>query len=422
MSGAPANQDVILERAAVTYDTPVYVYFTDGIAKKLDQLKSAFGDRFAISYAVKSNPNPGLLGWLKSRIEYLDVSSVGEFHLGRRAGWEPSRLSFTGPGKREFELRDALEGGLGELIVESVAEAVMADRIAGSIGIVQDIMIRISPDQVPKGFGDQMAGRPSAFGIDIETAHDEIPAILDLPNLKLTGLHIYSGTQCLIPGAICENYRQFLRIFRDLGARYDLTPEKLVFGSGLGIPYFENDKELDLEAIADGFLSELDAFRQEPRFQSAKLVLEMGRFLVGESGYFVTRVVATKNSRGTRIGVCDGGLNNHLAATGNFGMVIHRNYRMHKVGGGEPVGKINLAGPLCTPLDRIAVGVSLPEISVGDLIAVHNSGAYGLTSSPIHFISHRPPREILVEGDELRDVTRALGDIAPGPPVWGDGV
>jgi diaminopimelate decarboxylase len=95
---------------------------------------------------------------------------------------------------------------------------------------------------------------------------------------------------------------------------------------------------------------------------------------------------------------------------------------MHKVGGGEPAGKINLAGPLCTPLDRIAVGVNLPEITAGDLIAVHNSGAYGLTSSPIHFISHRPPREILVDGDELRDVTRALGDIAPGPPVWGDEV
>jgi diaminopimelate decarboxylase len=157
----------------------------------------------------------------------------------------------------------------GERRGDGVAEAVVADRIAGSMGIVQDIMIRISPDHVPKGFGDQMAGRPSAFGIDIETAYEEIPAILDLPNLKLTGLHIYSGTQCLIPGAISENYRQFLRIFRDLCARYDLTPEKLVFGSGLGIPYFENDKELDLDAIADAFLSELDAFRQEPRFRSA---------------------------------------------------------------------------------------------------------------------------------------------------------
>ena len=276
------DRDLMLERVASAFGTPVYVYFASVVDERIACLRSAFGGRFALSYAVKSNPNPGLLDRLRTRIELLDISSIGELRLARRAGWEPARVSFTGPGKRESELREAMESGLGELIVESVAEAVIADRVAESMGLVQDILVRVSPSRVPKGFGDQMAGRPSAFGIDFEVVHDELPVILALKNLRVIGLHIYSGTQCLVPEAICENYRQFLSIFREVCDRHDLTPQKLVFGSGLGIPYFEADVALDLAVTARGILSELDAFAAEPRFRSTKLVLELGRYLVGE--------------------------------------------------------------------------------------------------------------------------------------------
>ncbi|MCV2866472.1 type III PLP-dependent enzyme [Defluviimonas sp. WL0075] len=404
--------DAALARVAAEFGTPSYVYVTDRIEQRIAELKAGFGDRFALSYAAKSNPNPELLRWLSTRIDTLDISSIGEMRLGLRGGWTADRMSFTGPGKRDAELREAVEGGLGELIVESLDEAIRADRIAAEAGRVQHILVRIAPDRVPKGFGDQMAGRPSAFGIDCETIHEELPRILALRNLRLIGLHIYSGTQCLVPGAICENYRIFMQLFSEICARHDIHPEKLVFGSGLGVPYFENDTPLDLAATAGGIAAELDAFRAQPRFRKARLVLELGRYLVGEAGYFLTGVTTIKDSRGTRFAICDGGMNNHLPASGNFGMVIHRNYRMHRVGGGEPARKVNLVGPLCTPLDRIGVGVHLPELAVGDVIAVHNSGAYGLTASPLHFISHEPPREILLEGGQARDVTRALGDTA----------
>jgi diaminopimelate decarboxylase len=411
MSGSSTVDDVLIERAAVEFGTPTYVYFTHAIAERIDLIKSAFADRFVISYAVKSNPNPALLAWLKSRIKYLDISSIGELRLGRRADWEPADMSFTGPGKREAELQEAIGSGLGELVIESVAEAVLADRLARQIGQVQNVLLRITPDLVPKGFGDQMAGRPSAFGIDVETIDDELPKIISLKNLNIVGFHIYAGTQCLVPEAIVESYRGSLNIFRKISEKYDLTPQKLVFGSGLGIPYFENDLAVRLDEVAKGIAGELDTFQQDLRFRTTELVLEMGRFLVGEAGYFVTRVTAIKNSRGVRFGICDGGMNNHLPASGNFGMVIHRNYKMHRVGGGEAREKINLAGPLCTPLDRIGVGVTLPPISVGDLIAVHSSGAYGLTASPVYFISHPLPQEVLVEGLQLRNVTRMLSDL-----------
>jgi diaminopimelate decarboxylase len=309
-------------------------------------------------------------------------------------------------------LREAIESGVGELVVESVREAIAADRIAGAIGRRQDVMIRIAPSRVPKGFGDQMAGRPSAFGIDVEGMHDELPKIFALANLRVMGLHIYSGTQCLKPDAISENYKTFIGVFREICDRYGLAPEKLIFGSGLGIPYHSGDTPLDLDAVARGIVDDLDALASEPRFKATQLVLELGRYLVGEAGYFVTRVISVKDSRGSRIGICDGGMNNHLPASGHFGMVIHRNYIMHKVGGDTATAeKVDLVGPLCTSIDRLASGVVLPRIEEGDLIAVHGSGAYGLTASPIHFISHAAPREILVGRDGLRDVTRRLEDI-----------
>jgi diaminopimelate decarboxylase len=411
MRGA-AVIDEMLQAAARSFGTPSYIYFTSPIEERAQKLRSAFGERFALSYAAKSNPNPALLGWLKDHVQFLDVSSIGEFRLGLAAGWEASRASFTGPGKREFELREAIENGIGEIVIESVREAILASRIAGEIGHVQDVMIRLAPSRVPKGFGDQMAGRPSAFGIDVEGMHEELPQIFALENLRVMGLHIYSGTQCLKPDAISENYKTFIGIFREVCDRYGLNPEKLVFGSGLGIPYHNGDAPLDLDAVARGIVDELDALKAEPRFEATRLILELGRYLVGEAGYFVTRVISVKQSRGSRIGICDGGMNNHLPASGHFGMVIHRNYVMHKVGGEDaPTEKVDLVGPLCTSIDRVASGVMLPRIEEGDLVAVHNSGAYGLTASPIHFISHAAPREVLIDKGGMCDVTRTLGDI-----------
>jgi diaminopimelate decarboxylase len=247
---------------------------------------------------------------------------------------------------------------------------------------------------------------PSAFGIDIEDMAEQLPQILALPHLNLVGLHIYSGTQCLKPDAICENYRIFMTVFRDICATYDIIPHKLVFGSGLGVSYHLGDTPLKLGEVAANLRADMDAFQAEDRFKHTQLILELGRYLVGEAGYFLTTVITVKESRGARIGICDGGMNNQLPASGHFGMVIHRNYKMHRVGGGEGAKKINLVGPLCTSIDRLASGVELPHLSAGDVVAIHASGAYGLTASPIYFISHPLPREVLVESEKMTDVSR----------------
>lgn len=413
-ASAEADLDLRLAEAADRFGTPSYIYFTEIIAARLAQLRQHFDRWFAISYAVKTNPNPVLLSWMRDRLDYLDISSGGEFTLSQQAGWDPALVSFTGPAKREAELRPVIAAGLGELVVESLREARLADALARELGVVQPVLLRMTPDRVPKGFGDQMAGRPSPFGIDIEDAPEILPQIAALPNLRIAGLHIYSGTQSLKPEAICENWRIFMQIFAETCEMLDLQPEKLIFGSGLGIAYHPGDTPLNLRDIVDGIASELDAFCAQPRLARCQLVLELGRYLVGPAGYFVTRVVSIKQSRGARIAICDGGLNANLAASGNFGMVLRRNYHMHRVGrdegGTRPREKHDISGPLCTSIDKLGSAVTLARLDEGDLVAIRQGGAYGPTASPVYFISHPLPREVLVDGSQLRDITRIKGD------------
>lgn len=406
--------DHMLTEAAERFGTPSYVYFADAIALRLAHLRQNLGRWFAISYAVKTNPNPALLSWMRDRLDYLDISSGGEFTLSQQAGWDPARISFTGPAKREAELRPVIAAGLGELVLESLREARLADAIAAELGVVQPVLLRLTPDRVPKGFGDHMAGRPSPFGIDIEDVPQILPQIAALPNLRIVGLHIYSGTQCLKPEAICANWRIFMQIFAETCEMLDLTPEKLIFGSGLGIPYHPGDTGLNMHELIDGIGAELDDFRALPRLAGTQLVLELGRYLVGPAGYFVTRVISVKQSRGTRIAICDGGLNANLAATGNFGMVLRRNYQMHRVGrdegGTRPREKQDISGPLCTSIDKLGSGVTLARLDEGDLLAIRQGGAYGPTASPLYFISQPLPSEVLIEAGIARDITRFRGE------------
>jgi diaminopimelate decarboxylase len=416
----PEEEDDLLEKAAERFGTPCFVYFTERIEQRIALLRENFGERLELSYAVKANPNPTLLAWLSGAIDRLDISSAGELRLAQEAGWNPALLSFTGPGKREAEISEAIRAGVGHLVLESLREARLADRIARQAARVQPVLLRISPESLPRGFGDQMAGRPTPFGIDIEDADEAIAEIRSLPGLLLAGFHIYAGTQCLKPEVIAETYRHLLTIFGRLCSVHGVVPDMLVMGSGLGVPYHEGDTALDLSVVATALHRELAVLRENPRFARTRMVLELGRYLVSEAGYLVTRVISTKVSRGRRIAICDGGMNNHLPASGHFGMVVRRNYRMHRIGKAPdgPCAPLDVVGPLCTSIDRLASGIELPRIEEGDLLAVHNSGAYGLTASPVHFISHPLPEEILVMAGTLLRGTRVLGRISsPDDPV-----
>ncbi len=404
-----STSNAALERVAGHAGTPAYAYDVAGIRGRFAELQQAFGGRFGVSFAVKSNPNLGLLAAIRGLPATLDVSAIAELERGLLAGYAAEKLTFSGPAKRPFELERAVDAGCGEIVCESVRELRDISRIAGEKGRTVHVLLRINPDRVPQQFGVSMAGKPSAFGIDEEEADDAVRLALELPHVKLAGFHVYSGTNSLSVDAIDENFGIFIGIYARLATKHGFRPRTLIFGSGFGIPYNDGQQPLDLAALALRINARIDAMRQVPELADAELMLEMGRWLVGPHGWLLTSVVATKRSRGADIAMLDAGFNNHLAAAGMMGTVIRRNWQFTVLTGPDrEKATYTLVGPLCTTIDQMASKIELPELRIGDVLAIASSGAYGLTASPTRFISHPEPVEILILPDgSLQDVTES---------------
>lgn len=418
---APPMDDhrrTILRDLALARGTPCYVYFASGVRARFERLAAAFGGRFGVSFAVKSNPNGALLRSIREEVETLDVSSIGEVERALAAGYPASLLTFSGPAKRPQELERALALGVGEMVCESLWEAETLNRLAAAGSHRVPVLVRINPLRMPRGFGVNMAGRPSQFGIDEEQLEAALDRFRQLANLELKGFHIYSGTNCLDAEAIAENFEIFIDLFARASRHHGFAPEKLVFGAGFGIPYVAGDAPLDIMRVAELVNPRIDAMRENPQLRDARCVLEMGRWLVGPEGYFLTSVINEKSSRGTEIRMCDAGFNNHLAACGMMGTIIRRNWPFFRVSDGPeaPRREYLLVGPLCTTIDMLASGIELPPLRRGDVLAIEMSGAYGLTASPTRFISHPEAREYLVEDGErprIADVTETTAGTAP---------
>lgn len=401
----------LLLRVAGDNGTPSYVYFMDGISRTLDELAHHFGERFKISYAVKSNPNLELLRRLAPSVATLDVSSIGELERALDVGCDPADLSFSGPAKRSSELADAIQTGCGEFVCESEWELEELNRLAGEQGIQAQVLLRINPKRAPKKFGVRMAGRPSQFGIDEEDLDPVLSRLGEKVHLVFRGFHIFSATNSLSEEGLAENFAIMIDLFTQFSEGHGLRPGKLIFGAGFGIPYHSGERALDLIDLSDRINPQIDALKKNPRLADADLFLEMGRFIVGPQGYFLTSVVNEKRSRGTEIRLCDAGMNNHLAAAGHMGMVIRRNYPMWNLSAAPDadLDEYTIVGPLCTTIDTLATKIELPQVRRGDVIAIGSSGAYGVTASPTAFISHPVAREFLVIGagddSEIIDVT-----------------
>ena len=395
--------------AAERFGTPLYLYDLDILTRRLALLSDLFGSRFGISYAIKANPNRALLAAVMPWLASFDASSIAEVERAMDAGMDPAKITFSGPAKRDVELQRTLSAGVGELVLENLGEAQRLSAFAVAAGKVQKVLVRINPRRVPRGFGASMAATPSQFGIDEEDIATALPLIRDLPGLHLAGFHIYSGTNCRDAAAIAENFGIFAGIFRQAQAITGIEPEALVFGSGFGVPYLPGEALLDHAALPALINPVIDALLAEPAFAKARCTLELGRWLVGPAGWLLTGVISAKQSRGAAIRCLDAGFNNHLAAASMMGTVIPRNWVFANLTNpdGTPAPH-TLTGPLCTSIDRLAVGADLPEVRVGDVLSVAMSGAYGLTASPSRFISHPDPREIALQGGQFRDVTEQL--------------
>jgi len=374
--------------------TPFYAYDRDRIAARIAHVRRHLPPTVQLHYAIKANPMPALVDGMARLVDGLDVASAGELQVALDAGMRASDISFAGPGKQATELRQAVAAGV-LLNIESHREAELLAGIARELRLPARVAVRVNPDFELKSSGMKMGGGPKQFGVDAE----EVPALLrDIARLGLAfeGFHVFSGSQNLSTDAIADAQRKSVDLALRLAATGDVVPRIINIGGGFGIPYFPGERPLDLAPIG-GNLAELVAHVSRER-PGAQLVVELGRYLVGEAGLYVCRVVDRKVSRGQVFLVTDGGLHHHLAASGNFGQVLRKNYPV--VIGNRVVGEkresASVVGPLCTPLDLLADRMDLAVAQPGDLVAVLQSGAYGATASPQGFLSHPRVAEALV--------------------------
>jgi diaminopimelate decarboxylase len=373
--------------------TPFYVYDRQAITTRVQSLREALPPALHLHYAIKANPMPAVVHHLAGLTDGLDVASAQEMMVALDTGTDPSRISFAGPGKSAAEIRRAVAAGI-TMTAESEHQLDLAVQAGEALGVRPRIALRVNPAFELKASGMKMGGGPKPFGID----EAKIPALLDRmrsQEIALTGLHIFGGSQNLRPEAIIDAQSKTYELGRRLLEQWGQPVEWLNLGGGFGVPYFPGERPLDLTAIA----ANLDQLCERAAAEvAAPLVIELGRYMVAHAGLYVCRVIERKESCGHVFLVTDGGLHHHLAASGNFGQVLRKNYPVaiaNRIGAGLDEQQ-SVVGPLCTPLDLLAEKMTLAHAEVGDLVAVFQSGAYGLTASPTAFLSHPAPVEILV--------------------------
>jgi diaminopimelate decarboxylase len=382
---------VLAERVG---STPFYAYDRALLRERVQALRDALPAAVKLHYAMKANPMPAVVGLMAGLVDGIDVASAGELKIALDAGGDPAEISFAGPGKRDVELRQAVAAGV-LVNVESARELPVLAQASQCLGVPARVAVRVNPDFELKGSGMKMGGGPKQFGVDVEV----LPALLaEVGRLGLAfeGFHLFAGSQNLRAASICEAQLKSYELALRLAA---LAPAPLKFlnlGGGFGIPYFPGDVRLDLAPIGDNLAHLVDRARSE--MPDVSLVIELGRYLVGEAGVYVTRIVDRKVSRGKVYLVTDGGLNHHLSASGNFGQVIRKNYPVTICNRADATDfeTASVVGPLCTPLDLLADQMELPVAQIGDLAVVFQSGAYGASASPQAFLGQAPLTEVLV--------------------------
>ncbi len=370
--------------------TPAFVYDSQRVAAQVRAFRAVFPD-IALHYALKANPYAPLLDLMASLVDGFDLASAGEIERVTGLGLP---VSFAGPGKRDSDLDIAIRGNV-TVNLESEQEATRALAIANRLGITPRLAIRVNPPFGLKGAGMKMGGHGSAFGID----HDRVPALVQrlvAAGADWHGLHVYAGSQTLSDDAVSELQQNIVMLAASIAHEAGHAPLHINLGGGFGIPYFAKDAPLDLDAVGESLartLSERDNILADTHF-----AIELGRWLVGEAGVYLTRIVDRKVSRGKTFLVTDGGLHHMLAASGNFGQLLRRNYPVAIANRFASIAteEQTIVGCLCTPLDLLADEAMLPRAEVGDLVAIFCAGAYGLSASPVGFLSQTAAREVLI--------------------------
>ncbi|MGW2708051.1 type III PLP-dependent enzyme [Streptomyces sp. NPDC001356] len=389
-------QGLSVSRLAEEFGTPLYVYDGAELTSRFRDLRERLHPALEVFYSLKANPNVSVCALLHRSGARAEVSSLTELVTARRAGVAPHDIIFLGPGKSAAELAACLDADIHAIVCENLDELALIDRAARERGVTARVMLRVNPAFSVKGSGLTMGGKPRQFGMDEEQLLAAGPGLAGRYGaVRLVGVQAYLGTRILGEDIVVDNTRRILDLAERLAERIGFPLQTVDVGGGLGIAYFDNEKDLDVAELTTRLNPVVEAFHA--RHPGTRMIMELGRFLVAASGTYVTRVRYTKTSMGENFAVTDGGTNHHMAAVG-IGSYVKRNFPMAALErlDEQPTEPWNITGPLCTPNDVIGKKVPMPPLRAGDLVGVQRSGAYGPTASPVHFLSHGYPAEVLV--------------------------
>jgi diaminopimelate decarboxylase len=379
---------------AAHHGTPLYIYDENIIRRKCKDLREILPDELKIYYAVKANPHLEIIKLMGELYDGFDVASAGEAERVIQAGIGSEKINFAGPGKSLAEILYAIEQQIG-LSIENEQELDHIKEICGRIRKTAAVSVRVNPDFDLSQSGMKMGGGPKQFGIDAERVHPLIRSMKSDSNIHFKGIHIFAGSQNLSASALLHTFEQILKYAVSLVEDTGMPLEKLNMGGGFGIPYFAHEEELDIHAVGHGLKKLL--LQYGSALKNTSFLIELGRFLVGGCGIYLARILYRKISKDHIFLITDGGMHHHLAASGNFGQSLVRRPMPITVANklDAPLEKAHVVGPLCTPLDTFGY-VQIPQAQEGDLIAVLNSGAYGFSASPLFFLTHPPPGELII--------------------------
>jgi len=377
------------------FGTPLYIYDRSIIQWRHKIIREALPNDLQIYFAVKANPNIEIIRIMGKYYDGFDIASRGEMEKAIEAGISPKLMSFTGPGKTIDELKFAIVNNIGTISVESEREVEHIQSICKALNTSTRILIRVNPSFDLSQSGMKMGGGSKQFGIDSERVPVLINKIRNNDLILFEGIHVFSASQNLQADILINTFDKILEYASDLSSTSNIFLNNVNMGGGFGIPYFAHEKELDLESVGKGLRNILD--KHQSKLPDTVYKIELGRFLAGECGIYLSRILYRKTSRNQVFLITNGGMHHHLAASGNFGQSLLRRPMPLTIANklNNHIEKVNIVGPLCTPLDTFGI-VDIPHANEGDLVAVLNSGAYGLSASPTCFLSHKPPKEIII--------------------------
>jgi len=383
------------------YDTPLFIYDFNIAREKIDIMRTTIPENVDLFYSVKVNPNKLLLKKIKRFVAGMEVASIGELEKALESGVMPDNIIFVGPGKSNAELERAIKCNIYCIIIESVREAEIISELGQNLNKKQRIAVRVNTVYGNKGAAIKMGGASKPFGIDEECTIEAVEKIKKLPNINLSGVYTYSGTQILEYQYIVNGFEHTFKIAKRIQDFLDYPIEFIGFGGGYGIPYYENDEELDMISLRQGLE---EVFGRYAHYFSPMIryVTESGRFLVADCGYYIVKVLYTKVSRGMKYVIVDGGTN-FLAIASGMGKFLRRNLSVYVLNSSDDkkVENVTIVGPLCTPTDILSQNILIPKCKEGDYIVYPKTGAYGYSASPKDFLSHRQPLEIIIEDNNV---------------------